>query len=124
MSLPKITTLPSYMTTPLNELKKEYMKSIAGKVLRKQKLNADEAAIVKNIQKNSPTIISNIQDGIKNVAKTLTSATSLPNNVKSSLAKVASGALSLGKELASHMAIITGYDVAFDAATNKNINKV
>ena len=28
MSLPKITTLPSYMTTPLNELKKEYMKSI------------------------------------------------------------------------------------------------
>lgn len=28
MSLPKITKVPSYMTTPLNELKKEYMKSI------------------------------------------------------------------------------------------------
>ena len=28
MSLPKITTLPSYMTTPLNELKRDVLKSI------------------------------------------------------------------------------------------------
>lgn len=101
----------------------EFMKSLAGKILKKQKLNADEAAIVKNIQKNSPTIISNIQNNIKNAAKTVSTSPSLNNNVKTILAKVATGAITLGKELASHMAIITGYDLAFDNMNKTNTNK-
>lgn len=101
----------------------EFMKSLAGKILKKQKLNADEAAIVKNIQKNSPTIISNIQNNIKNAAKTVSTSPSLNNNVKTILAKVATGAITLGKELASHMAIITGYDLAFDNINKTNTNK-
>jgi hypothetical protein len=102
---------------------KEYMKALANKISRKQKLNPEEVTIVKNIQKNSQTILNSIQENIKNVAKTLTTSTSLPNNVKLALTKVASGTLSIAKELASHMAIITGYDLAFDNMNKTNTNK-
>lgn len=103
---------------------KEYMKALAGKIIRKQKLNAEEVQIIKNVQQNKQTIINNIENKAKNVAEKLTTSNSLPNSSRSVLTKVAAGTISLAKELAAHMAVITGYDLAYDKVVQSQANKI